>query len=152
MVAIAAVSGAWFVTTNKKAAFPSLAIGKIYRVTTDPGLELDPAISPDGHAIAYASGYPGQLRIYVRQIAAGRGVALTEETTTGSQRSPQWSPDGSRVVFQSTIPPVIRESLSRSVASFQVPALGGTAKRLLAPAPALTLGGVKKQAIARDLL
>ena len=137
MVAIAAVSGAWFVTTNKKAAFPSLAIGKIYRVTTDPGLELDPAISPDGHAIAYASGYPGQLRIYVRQIAAGRGVALTEETTTGSQRSPQWSPDGSRVVFQSTIPPVIRESLSRSVASFQVPALGGTAKRLLAPAPAL---------------
>ncbi len=137
LLTIAVASGAWFVATNKKAASPSLTIGKIYRVTTDPGLELDPAISPDGRAIAYASGFPGQLRIYVRQIAAGRSVALTEETTTGSQRSPQWSPDGSRIVFQSTIPPVIRESLPKSMSLFQVPALGGTARRLVASAPAL---------------
>jgi serine/threonine-protein kinase len=137
IVTIATASTAWYVSgVRKNAQPPSLTIGKIYRVTTEPGLELDPAISPDGRAIAYASGFPGQLRIYVRQIAAGRSVALTEETTTGSQRSPQWSPDGSRIVFQSTIPPIVRESVTRSMRLFQVPALGGTGGRIEVPAPA----------------
>jgi eukaryotic-like serine/threonine-protein kinase len=137
IITIASASAAWYVSgLRKQGQLPSLTIGKIYRVTTEPGLELDPAISPDGRAIAYASGFAGQLRIYVRQIAAGRSVALTEETTTGSQRSPQWSPDGSRIVFQSTIPPIVRESVTRSMRLFQVPALGGTAARITVPAPA----------------
>jgi serine/threonine-protein kinase len=137
IVLIAIASTVWYISSVRKSGQPpSLTIGKIIRVTTEPGLELDPAISPDGRAIAYASGFPGQLRIYVRQIAAGRSVALTEETTTGSQRSPQWSPDGSRIVFQSTIPPIVRESVTRSMRLFQVPAIGGTAARIAIPPPA----------------
>jgi len=111
-VAVALVASSWYVTTaHWGTARPSLIVGKIMRVTTDPGLELDPAISPDGHAIAYAGGFPGQLRIYVRQIAAGRSVALTEAWTGGSQRAPQWSPDGSHIAFQATVPPIVRETL-----------------------------------------
>ena len=137
LLTIVIVSGSWYVTVgNKRAASPTLTIGRIIRVTTDPGVELDPAISPDGRAIAYAGGFPGQLRIYVRQIMAGRSVALTEEGTGGSQRSPQWSPDGSRIVFQSTVPPTVRETLNKSMTLFQVPALGGTAARVRVPAPA----------------
>jgi hypothetical protein len=135
IVALAIAVGGWYVSSRKTAA-ASLTVGKIIRVTTDPGLELDPAISPDGGAIAYAGGFPGQLRIYVRQIAAGRSVALTEERTGGSQRAPQWSPDGSRVVFQSTVPPIVREMLNESMTLFQVAALGGTASRVAVPPPA----------------
>ena len=65
---------------------PSLTIGKIYRVTTEPGLELDPAISPDGRAVAYAAGTPGHMRIYVRQIAGGRMAPLTEDDGSDGQR------------------------------------------------------------------
>ena len=137
LVMMAILAGGWYVATaNRNAELSSLAVGKISRVTTEPGLELDPAISPDGRAIAYAGGFPGQLRIYVRQIAAGRSVELTEDITGGSQRSPQWSPDGSRIVFQASVPPVIRETLMRSMRLFQVPALGGTASRVAVQAPA----------------
>ncbi len=38
---------------------PSLAIGRITHVTSEPGLELDPAIAPDGRTIAYAAGAGG---------------------------------------------------------------------------------------------
>ena len=136
-IALAIIGGSWYVTRMKRNVAPAaLTVGKIMRVTTDPGLELDPAISPDGTAIAYAGGFPGQLRIYVRQIAAGRSVALTEERTGGSQRAPQWSADGSRIVFQSIVPPVVRETLNRSMTLFLVPALGGTASQVAVPAPA----------------
>ena len=131
VVALVIIAGGWYaVTVRRSTTSSSLTVGKIMRVTTDPGLELDPAISPDGHAIAYAGGFPGQLRIYVRQIAAGRSVALTENWTGGSQRAPQWSPDGSHIVFQATVPPIVRETLTRSMRLFQVPAIGGIASRV----------------------
>ncbi len=137
LVTMAVLASGWYIAkANRNATPSSLTIGKISRVTTDPGLELDPAISPDGRAIAYAAGFPGQMRIYVRQIAAGRSVALTEDITGGSQRSPQWSPDGSRIVFQATVPPVVREHLTRSMRLFQVPAIGGTASRIAVQEPA----------------
>ena len=106
------------------------------RVTNEPGLELDPAISPDGRAIAYAGGFPGQMRIYVRQITAGRSIALTEEEPGASQRSPRWSPDGSQILFQSGLVRAMTQYPDRKMTLMQVPALGGTASRLVVPAPA----------------
>ena len=53
LVAIASLAAAWYAVRAMRAA-PSLAIGQITRVTSEPGLELDPALSPDGQTIAYA--------------------------------------------------------------------------------------------------
>jgi Tol biopolymer transport system component len=68
-------------------------------VTNDEGLELDPAISPDGNHVAYAAGPDGAMRIYVRQREGSRAVAVSG-SLGGNHRRPRWSPDGARILFQ----------------------------------------------------
>ncbi len=75
-----------------------MSFGSVTRVTWDPALEVLPAISPDGRTVAYASGTPIRIRVFVRPVAGGRGIALTDDTTQ-VQSHPRWSPDGSRVLF-----------------------------------------------------
>ncbi len=97
-------------------------VGRTQQITHAPDLEIDPAISPDGKMIAYAAGPENQMHLYIRQIAGGRTIALTE-SFPGNHRWPQWSPDGTRISFQS-------EGII-----YVVPALGGIPKRLVEPSP-----------------
>ncbi|AMW06160.1 BTAD domain-containing putative transcriptional regulator [Gemmatimonas phototrophica] len=92
------------------------------RVTSDDGLELDPAISPSGQQIAYAAGQPGRMRLLLRQRDGGRAVELVPGQS-GDQRRPRWSPDGARLLYQA----------NRAI--WMVPALGG-APRVVVEAPA----------------
>ena len=112
---------------------PLPAIGRLTHVTRDPGLELDPAISPDGKTLAYVAGPPGRRRIYVRQIDGGRPIALTEPGVAPSQRRPDWSPDGSRIVFQAGQQGLGVRTEVRNGALYIVPALGGTPMMLVPP-------------------
>jgi Tol biopolymer transport system component len=43
-------------------------------------------------------GTPVHMRVFVRPVAGGRAIALTDDTTE-VQAHPRWSPDGSRVLF-----------------------------------------------------
>ena len=134
LITATAVFLMWRATRPRPDASPSLVIGRIVHVTSDPGLELDPAISPDGRTVAYAAGPPGRMRIYVRQIEQGRSMPLIQETPdTTAQRWPQWSPDGTRIVFQSGRQRITaRAPISLGAMLFEVPALGGTPLRILA--------------------
>jgi serine/threonine-protein kinase len=75
-----------------------IIFGHTTHVTWDPGLEITPAISPDGRAVTYASGRLLRTRIMVRPIGEGRPVALTGDTTA-AETNPQWSSDGGRILF-----------------------------------------------------
>ena len=75
-------------------------IARTFQLTHEPGLEVDPAISPDGKMVAYAKGPLGATKIYVQQVAGGRPVPLTEDFP-GAHYRPAWSPDGSQVAFSS---------------------------------------------------
>ena len=97
-------------------------IGRTQQITHDSGLEIDPAISPDGKMIAYTAGVIGKMSLYVRQLAGGRPVPLTA-SLSGDCRWPRWAPDGSQILFQS------QDSI------YVVPALGGNSKRLVEPPP-----------------
>jgi eukaryotic-like serine/threonine-protein kinase len=95
----ALVVGAYFLGAYRaRPAAAPLAFGPASKVTWDPGIEVLPAISPDGKTVAYASGTASRMRVFVRPVAGGRGIALTDDTTQ-VQSYPRWSPDGSRVLF-----------------------------------------------------
>lgn len=99
-----------------------LVFGLARKVTWEPGLEIEPALSPDGRYVAYAQGGSEIMRIHVRQVSGGRPIPLSEDDS-GTQTNPQWSPDGSRILF-----------LSRG-GVFSAPSSGGSARPEL-PAPA----------------
>jgi Tol biopolymer transport system component/DNA-binding SARP family transcriptional activator len=99
---------------------PEVRLGRISRISAQPGLEVHPAVSPDGRLLAYAAGPGGRMRIYVRQLAGGRTIAVTDGLA-GDEHWPRWSPDGERISFET----------GRGI--YVVPALGGAAKLLVAP-------------------
>jgi Tol biopolymer transport system component/DNA-binding winged helix-turn-helix (wHTH) protein len=70
------------------------------RLTTRGGTNTTPALSPDGHAAAFASDRTGSLEIYVVGLAPGsEEVAITNDG--GQNMEPAWSPDGRWIAFHS---------------------------------------------------
>ncbi len=108
MLAVVAV-GAWLMTRDKAAR---LAIGRSQQLTSDPSLEIHPAVSPDGKLVAYAMGRSDRTRIFVRPVGGGRTFPLSDDTTA-MEFQPQWSPDGQWLLY-----------LANNGASI-APALGG---------------------------
>ena len=71
----------------------------LIRLTSTSGLNTDPALSPDGELLAYASdrGGTGGFDIWVQPIGGGDPLRLTNEAADDAE--PSFSPDGSEVVF-----------------------------------------------------
>jgi Tol biopolymer transport system component len=67
--------------------------GRPLRVTEDPGDELDPAFSPDGQTLAFAT---GDGRVATVPALGGQ----TRTLAGGGAGDPVWSPDGRRVLFR----------------------------------------------------
>jgi Tol biopolymer transport system component len=68
-------------------------------LTTAEGLQFqtDPAWSPDGKQIAFASAREGSFDIYVMNADGSDTRRLT--TSNANEQGPTWSPDGSRIAF-----------------------------------------------------
>ncbi len=89
------------------------------QVTTSRGLDADPALSPDGASIAYASDTSGALEIHVRpRLGSGTARAVTDNG--GDNVDPAWSPDGQWLAYHSR----------RFGGIWLVPAAGGPARQL----------------------
>jgi eukaryotic-like serine/threonine-protein kinase len=95
----------------------------VRRITWDGGLTEKPALSNDGHLLAFASDRADgkNLDIYVRLMRGGEPNRLT--TDPSDDTDPSFSPDGGLITFHSE---------RRGGGVYVIPALGGQ-ERLIAP-------------------
>ncbi len=64
-----------------------------------PGGDFDPAWSPDGKRIAFASLRDGRKEIYVLNIDSGVVIRLTNSTSDTENTQPSWSRDGKMITY-----------------------------------------------------
>jgi Tol biopolymer transport system component/TolB-like protein/Tfp pilus assembly protein PilF len=79
----------------------TLETGAIVPVVEGPFFDSDPAFSPDGKSIAYASDIEGNFEIYTRVIATGETKRLTNNLAHDS--FPTYAPDGTQMIFNSDL-------------------------------------------------
>jgi serine/threonine-protein kinase len=88
----------WLAWRAFRSTEQAIAAGISRQVTRDPALEVQPAISPDGREVAYATGYPGRMHLEVRDVSGGRPLSLTGDWEAWQMR-PRWTPDGRSIRF-----------------------------------------------------
>ena len=91
-------------------------------VTNFAGVQAQPAISPDGRSVAFVSNSDGHFNVYVGLLRGGNLVRITRDPNIES--APSWSPDGTTLAYAQ-----LNQSGIWDV--WEVPALGGTARRVI---------------------
>ena len=100
---------------------------KVSPLTTYPGLENMPALSPDGTRVAFAWTGPNvgdPYKVYVKRIGDEGAQRITETPPEAADGDPVWTPDGRSLYFYRRGGP--------SSGIYVAPAQGGTARQLIA--------------------
>ncbi|HET7292496.1 MAG TPA: protein kinase [Vicinamibacteria bacterium] len=88
----------WRVLTRRPSDV-AFELGTPRQLTSDPGWEAEPALSPDGSLLAYTSNASGSPDIWILDVRSGGRVQLTQDPA--ADHSPAWLPDGSAVLLES---------------------------------------------------
>ena len=104
--------------------------GNQTRLTITQTHDGDPAWSPDGKRIAFASHRDGNVEIYVMDANGSNPSRLTTNTVT--DYAPMWSPDGTRIAFVGLRLGQVRSDLQHGRRRLPTPA-PDQGRRLLIP-------------------
>jgi Tol biopolymer transport system component/DNA-binding winged helix-turn-helix (wHTH) protein len=97
-------------------------VSGISPVTSYPGDEREPSLSPDGRQVAFSwDGEDGRRHIYVKLLGEERPLRLTQDSAEDS--FPAWSPDGKQIAF-------MRRRTDSESEIMLIPSIGG-AERIL---------------------
>jgi len=97
VIAVAAIALLAVVAVMLRRSEHAITVGRLTQVTLESGLELDPALSPDGKLVAYSD---PQGNLMVRQVEGGTPVPVLRGAE-GRGRWPAWLPDGQRLAYLS---------------------------------------------------
>jgi Tol biopolymer transport system component/DNA-binding winged helix-turn-helix (wHTH) protein len=125
IVVALAVVGFWWARRGETEPVAEPALLAATPLTSYPGPEAYPALSPDGTKVAFmwtGGASAGQSDIYVKQRGVETPLRLTDHP--GDDSFPVWSPDGTRIAF-------CRQTRGQP-GIYSVPAIGGPARRLVA--------------------
>jgi serine/threonine-protein kinase len=109
------------VAMQRRGTEPLPALDHMTRLTSTGGLEVHPAISPDGRYVAYSHVGATGAEIFLQPVDGGRAINVTD-SVPGFQAGPDWSPDGTRLVFM--------ESDSAGMSIQSAPPTGGSPRTL----------------------
>jgi tricorn protease len=124
----------WLADVNE-ASTPAGAVAR--RLTSHPGEEMFPKLSPDGRQVAFTAEYSGNRQVHVIPVDGGNSRQLTFYNDAGElplragydNQVLDWTPDGKEVLFWAHRVPYT-ERLGRP---YLVPAAGGMEKPLPIP-------------------
>lgn len=117
--------------------------GSATRLTSSPGTESDPHMSPDGRTIAFTGQYDGNVDVYIVPVTGGVPKRLTYEPMGDAVQG--WAPDGKTVLFSSAM--LSNTDLPRL---FSVSVEGGMPKPLPLPSGSAGSYAESGQQIAYD--
>ncbi|MBK9062633.1 MAG: protein kinase [Acidobacteria bacterium] len=83
---------------RKSASAPTLLFE---RLSSDPGIERSPALSPDGETVAYVKSVAGKRHILVQRVGSDKPIDLSADSPEDDRFDPVYSPDGSLIAFRS---------------------------------------------------
>jgi Tol biopolymer transport system component len=99
---VAMGAGAYWLWNRAQSGRPIDANLVFRQLTRDPGLTTEPAISPDGKFVIYASDRSGNgdLDLWLQQVQAG-GLPVRLTHDPADEHEPAFSPDGNTIAFRS---------------------------------------------------
>src|SRR6185436_18902437 len=133
VLALAAVSAIWF----ERPVRPTDS-SQWVQLTKFPDSVTQPALSPDGHMVAFVRGessFFGPGQIYVKILPDGEPVQLTHNEL--AKMSPVFSPDGTRIAYATVNPDFQWDT-------WTVPVLGGEPQMMLKNASGLVWTGLRR--------
>ena len=88
----------WPERGSESGGFPTNAT--FSQLTSQPGWELFPSLSPDGRSVVYVTEESGNRDVYLLRVGGGNPINLTEDSDADDTQ-PSFSPDGESIVFRS---------------------------------------------------
>jgi Tol biopolymer transport system component len=101
-VALLMIGGIYVLIAGmRRSGRPRSVVADFAQLTSLPGVEWFPSLSPDGRWLVYAAEVSGNRDVYLQSVGGQTSINLTKDSPADDDQ-PAFSPDGERIAFRSS--------------------------------------------------